>query len=256
MYSLDLRGAGFSRAGKQGFTDFQFEDLVDDIEPVIEAVLKDANRRSKQNQVAYIGHSLGAMIMYRYLELNPRSKVKTFIGLSGPTHISSLAHPVITDFLKFSRFANRVDIKKAGQIFAPLAGILPSRYDDFLYNKHAIDRRALKILMAHGISNVAPSLSKQLLNTLFSRSNELEFDMTKVKVPTFLITGTYDNLCTPLDLQLAYQRLGVPPADKRLLLLGKLYGYRVDYCHGSIIMGKYAYDDVFPAILNWLKEYT
>ena len=104
--------------------------------------------------------------------------------------------------------------------------------------------------------NVAPSLSLQLLNAVVSRKNDLTFDLEKIKIPTLMMTGTQDNLCTPLDMQLAYTKLGTLEPNKRLVLLGKIYGFQSDYCHGSIVLGRHAPDEVFSIVKNWLREYA
>ncbi len=256
VYSVDLRGCGLSRATGE-VNDFNFDDLVSDVPHIIEAVLQNQLRIADAPAVIWLGHSLGAMIMYKHLEQNPDDRrIAAFCSLAGLTQLSSLAHPVITDFLRVSKYADKVDLVRAGQLFAPFAGLFRSRYDDFLYNKDAMNRPILRRLMTQGVSNVAPALSAQLLAAMVQSRSVLKFNLEKIKKPILMMTGAKDNLCTPLDLQYTFETIGTKPAKKAMFILGKLHGFSEDYCHGSIVLGKNADDEVFSLIARWLKDFN
>jgi poly(3-hydroxyalkanoate) synthetase len=71
-----------------------------------------------------------------------------------------------------------------------------------------------------------------------------------IDVPFFFVAGNMDQLAPPAAVIDAYAR--VSSTDKRLTILSRANGYRGDYGHVDLILGRDAPAEVYPAIAKWL----
>ena len=74
-----------------------------------------------------------------------------------------------------------------------------------------------------------------------------------IKRPTLVLAGAKDYLTPVEDLQFIYESLG--SEDKRFIVLGKATGCRHDYGHIDPVLGRYAEAEVWPHILEWLRNH-
>ena len=265
VYAVDQRKIGKSKSSSfESINDNHgFAQLVSDIDSIIKYVL--IHQRSKMiasEKVHWVGHSLGAKIMdtFHSKDIRNQKRVARFVSLAGPTRVEVLGHQVVQDLLRFRRFSGIFDIVLLSRWFAPLVGYLRSRYDDFTYNRDAIHLKVLRKFLVNGVSNISLKLQEDLLDYIEGRQKNDDYfkayqaAMQRIKVPTMLMTGTLDFMCDPYNLSKSFEKMTLPIEKKKLVILGKCDGFRVDYCHGSIALGKYAIEEVYPLINDWLVE--
>ncbi len=263
-YSWRLAGGSFHPYQK----DFDFDDLLRDIPVVIEHILNRQRRFFPQVKSLYwVGHSLGAIQAYLYLGSQyPDPRVKRVVSLAGPPHIHLITHPFLQDLLRYQRIFFRLDMKFLA-LLALLSLYKPSlfttRIDDFLYNPENFHLLTLKRFLVYGVENVSSELLKQLAYwkstgkiTTASRLEKYDRWYENYKTPTLFLTGLEDNFCRPFSLDYIRERLPKKLLGKKrfyFLFLGKKFGFQLNYCHGSILFGKYAREEVYPIVYEFLR---
>ncbi len=73
-----------------------------------------------------------------------------------------------------------------------------------------------------------------------------------MNVPILLIAGQVDNLAPPEVVRFAYNK--VSSTDKTYRMFGRVNGYKANYGHNDLMLGKHAREEVFPLISQWLTE--
>jgi len=105
--------------------------------------------------------------------------------------------------------------------------------------------------------DISPGQLDQLLQYI-KRGNFVSYDgktnytaaLGKINVPVLQILGQLDNMVDPGFAAEVHQQLG--SSNKKLRVFGRINGYRADYGHDDIVIGRHARDEVFPYITNWL----
>jgi poly(3-hydroxyalkanoate) synthetase len=77
-------------------------------------------------------------------------------------------------------------------------------------------------------------------------------NLDKVKVPILLLAGQVDNIASPEVVLYAYR--AVSSTDKTYRMFGRVNGYRANYGHNDLVLGKHAREEVFPLIAQWLTK--
>jgi pimeloyl-ACP methyl ester carboxylesterase len=77
-------------------------------------------------------------------------------------------------------------------------------------------------------------------------------DLKKLKVPILLITGSRDPFTPHHKVKRAFRSIG--SKKKEWMVFGKKYGHITNYGHLDLIIGRNASKEVYPSILNWLKQ--
>jgi predicted alpha/beta hydrolase len=77
--------------------------------------------------------------------------------------------------------------------------------------------------------------------------------LAAVRTPMLFVAGSRDLLAGPDAVRPAYERLGSP--DKELRLVGKEHGQAAEYGHGDLLVGRRAPEEVFPLVGDWLERH-
>ena len=271
VYSVDLRGVGNSKQeyNNEVDIDFNFDDLLTDIGPIIKYII-DHHRQfnPRISKVHWIGHSMGALLMYAFLSKNKDNKcyVRSFVSIAAPVEMKYTGQPVLLDVARLKnliRHKKQINLKPLKKTFASLLAWLDTKYHHILINKYAITNKTIKEYFKNASDNVPPSLLRQfgdwiLKGKMKSLDGSYSYeDMgRKINVPTLLLSGSYDTFCSPHMLLKTYFDLNLPKSKKKIVILSKVNGDSYDYCHSSIIMGKMASKEVFPLALDWIKKFS
>ena len=76
--------------------------------------------------------------------------------------------------------------------------------------------------------------------------------LNRIDVPVFVISGVNDRVAVPKSIRAGLSRL--KSSDIRFRELGKRYGDRADYGHMDLLIGRYAPQEVYPLIGDYLEE--
>ncbi|MDY6930823.1 MAG: alpha/beta fold hydrolase [Halobacteriota archaeon] len=260
---VDLRGHGLSKGffveetgqwdysqSADGYWDFNINDLINyDTKAIISRVKEITN----SDKVSWIGRSMGGWLGYAHvIDGYGTEDFKGVVSIASPSHFSEGFVRRMGDSRFFKRYLKR----------NTNGGISPDTFTSIM-GSIGRNNKMLKL-----ISNESRFVFLDFLDFLkrgeiakhdFGAQVNLEqysseiapsywenFD--KVNVPMAFITGTKDRFATPESTTESYDRLISAKTKSSLFILQ-------DLGHIDILVGKRAYDEVFPIVLKILDEF-
>jgi len=272
IYVFDLRASGENaRMGscdrlnrflretplrERGESFWSVDDLVrNDVPAILEYVERDSGRRS----VNWIGHSLGGMLMFPYLQLSPEpDRIANFVGM-GSTIIQ--AKTPQKDMLRANAgIRGLLTVASAGRLGRPLAFFhMPGmdKIDRFYYTAENVDPRTVSRFYGYTLEDPGPGALRQFApylrnGHLLSADQRIDYaeHLPEVRVPTLMVAGSSDLISDVPSTKMTFNALGSP--DKTLLIFGKDEGSQGEYGHCDLVWSKHAPREVFPTIIAWL----
>ncbi|HEV3168363.1 MAG TPA: alpha/beta fold hydrolase [Isosphaeraceae bacterium] len=275
VFVVDLRGSGAShRVGAVGQINRVLRQtplnelgegnwtMDDNAAYDVPAILNYVRAATGSPRVNWIGHSLGGMLLYPYLELSPeRDRIANYVGM-GATAI--LADVPQTDMLRANRGLRVLLLGMSTgrfarpMMFARLPGM--SRIDQFYYSYENVDRRTISRFYGYTLENPGRGALKQLdpyleFGHLYSADGKTDYStlLGLVKTPTLLVAGDSDVMSDIASTQMTFEALGSP--DRSLLRFGRLEGQVADYGHCDLVWSRHAPNEIFPVIGDWLDRH-
>lgn len=284
VWSVDLRGAGQStkpqitqikqlfRLSVSAFNPkaivnrqpglLKFNWTVDDhINHDIPTILDFVTAYTKSKQVYWVGHSMGAMIMFAYLGTHDPAPIKGFVAVAPPMYLVRPGNDVFElmarqdNFVKVGNLTGGTNLRAIiGTLTGPMVKI---SIDDLFFNRDNMDPQMLHLFYYANQEDISPGQLDQLLQFV-KTGNFLSYDgkinytdlLGKLRPPVLQVVGQLDNMVDPGFAAEVNRRIG--SSDKQVRIFGRINGCRADYGHDDIILGKSAREDVFPYIRNWL----
>jgi len=242
-------------------SDWTFDDHVNkDLPAIIEFV----KSRTGKDRITWIGHSMGGMAMYGYLETHDQNSVTGFAALG-----STMCVP--EDFTKDTILTNLVISKGtrqlsllinttiASQIRNLTLGAVKLPWEDRFYNFENMDRLTSIRMFRIAVSDISRGTASQYIDMIENghlRSYDKKYDYTenlyKVNAPILVTVGPKDPFGSMVIAQYAFDRIS--SRDKELIQFSKDAGYSSDYGHCDIIIGRPAAEEIFPVLLNWIEK--
>lgn len=223
------------------------------------AILDHVERMTGRDQVNWIGHSLGGMIVFPYLELNHDSRrIANFVGM-GSTIIKTSAPE--TDLILANRGLRALAlVASPGRMGRPLKyfrmpgmGII----DRFYYSVENVEPRTISRFYGYALEDTGPGALRQLRPYLeyghmlsADRTVDYAARLGEVKTPTLLVAGDSDILSDVPSTEQTFAGLGSP--DKTLWRFGTYNGNVADYGHCDLVWSRHAPREIFPPIIAWL----
>jgi lysosomal acid lipase/cholesteryl ester hydrolase len=248
-----LRQTPFLEVGEGSWTmdDQSFYDVP--------AVLEFVRATTGSPKVNWVGHSLGGMLLYAYLEFSPeRDRIANYVGM-GATATQAKAPQ--KDMLRANRglrlllHAMSTGRFARPMMYARLPGL--GRIDQFYFTVDNVDQRTISRFYGYALEDPGRGALKQLdryleLGRLVSADGKIDYvsRFGAIKTPTLLVAGESDYISDIPSTLLTFNALGSP--DKMLLRFGRRDGHRADYGHCDLVWSRYAPGEVFPAIGEWL----
>jgi len=275
VYLFDLRasgentrvGAAFERFNRllretpfreRGESNWSVDDIVRyDVPAILEYVERDSGRR----QVNWIGHSLGGMLMFPYLELSDDpSRIANFVGM-GSTIIQATT-PQRKMLRANAGIRGLLTVASAGRLGRPLTYFrMPGmeQIDRFYYTAENVDPRTVSRFYGYTLEDPGPGALRQFApylrhGHLLSADQRLDYvaHLPEIMTPTLMVAGDVDLISDVPSTRKTYDALGSP--DKTLMIFGKEYGCAGEYGHCDLVWSKHAPNEVFPSIIEWLDE--
>ncbi len=274
VFVFDMRGSGASRkVGALGAINGKLRQTpipelgnrrwtVDDQTwHDVPAMLAYVQKTTGAPKVNWVGHSLGGMLMYPYLELSPnRQKIANFVGMGcSATLVATPQNKMLGAchglralmmVLSTSRIARPMVVARI-----PGLGSIDSLY----YTEANVDRRTISRFYGYTLEDPGPGALKQLapyLETghLVSADRRIDYAslLGKIQTPTVLIAGESDIMDDMPSMEKTFALIG--SRDKTLLRFGKKDGHLDDYGHCDLVWSRNAPREIFPAIISWLDN--
>jgi pimeloyl-ACP methyl ester carboxylesterase len=250
-----LRGTPFRERGESSWT-------VDDLVRFdIPAILDYVERETGKTQVNWIGHSLGGMMIFPFLELSTEpDRIANFVGM-GSTIIQAKTPQSAMLRANWS-IRMLLNVASAGRLGRPLTYIrMPGlgMIDSFYYTAENVDRRTISRFYGYALEDPGPGALRQFAPYLkhghmLSADGRIDYSarLGEVIVPTLMVAGAKDVLSDVPSSRMTFDALG--SADKALVVFGKANGHVADYGHCDLAWSRYAPREVFPVVIDWLNR--
>lgn len=251
-FSLDLRGHGDSRRSPRGAGSDQwnFDHYVEEDVP---AALDAIRRETGEEQVLWVGHSLGAVTGLVSCQLHPE-RIAGIVAIAGAMGFDAngpLARYMGLGVLVDGRF-NRT----LARMVAPYAGLAHPAAGELAINGRNVDRTVLQRLLVNGIENVPAALFVQLADWVTKdacrsadQSRDYRAGLAACRQPALFLAAPRDHLAPPGVVRRSFDLWG---GAKEYVEFGLEAGHSADYGHTDLLVGTRAPREVFPVVTDWL----
>jgi len=259
VWTLDLRGRGLSsrpdrdRGGrlKWGWT---FDHYVKYDLP---AAIRLVRRETGYPQVNWIGHSMGGMVMYAYLQTQDVSLIKSATALGSPATFvnNKIGKPIgrLLGPLFLQRF-HRLHLKPTARALALFGYFLP-------LGRFGTPRNLYPwfgTLAAESPSTgVLGQFHDWVTNSTFrSADHSYRYDegFPKIKTPFMVISASGDFIASPSDVRYGIDNMTGP--DRKYAFFSKKDGNLENYDHMTMLVSQSAAIEIYPVIHDWLMKHS
>lgn len=272
VFIFDFRGSGESaRVGPVGRINARLRQTpflevgegrwnVDEIVRYdVPAVLDYVKSATGKDRVNWVGHSLGGMLMFPYLELAPDARRIANLVAMGAT--ITFAETPQTDMLKANRglrmLARVASPGRLGRplMFARFPGL--DRIDQFYYTSSNVDKTTVSRFYGYTLEDTGRGALAQLdpyleFGRFLSADRTVDYvgRLSQVTVPVLMVAGDGDIMSDVPSTTLTFNALG--SSDKTLMRFGKAEGHVADYGHCDLVWSRHAPRELFPPLIDWL----
>jgi poly(3-hydroxyalkanoate) synthetase len=255
VFNLSLRGTHSSKHPK-GEMDHSIDQFIEDIDLVITEVCKITSSK----QVDWVGHSMGAMILYCFLAVYPNAKTKKirkFTSLAGPGNLHNI-HPTLAKLgLKYIHILEKIDLCKLAILIIPYISFIPISFRKFSYTPQMTEKSTIK-KMLYGLENIPKSLIQQFLQSVLLRGEIHSLDQKinytrnfkNIKTPALFIGANFDVVVPSHSVEYVYDKIS--SKEKKFIYISK-EEFSGDYGHACLVLGEKAREDIFPLIYKFHK---
>ena len=127
-------------------------------------------------------------------------------------------------------------------------------------NPSNIDPKDARIMIRRAVSPYTPikmidQLKKALIKgpLIDDYGTNYLTSLKNMHVPVLFIAGDKDMMSPPEVVKMSYNYCA--SKDKKLIIAGKKYGFRHDYGHIDLVVGKEADKEILPLIQKWLGSH-
>ncbi|MFT3706314.1 MAG: alpha/beta fold hydrolase [Archangium sp.] len=247
-YSLDLRGAGDTRAPNEGPWNATFDDHVKfDLPALVDAI----SARSGSHQVVWIGHSLGGVVALAAASTTLKDRFAALVTIGSPVFFTFPKRLVWVMKLACALSAWGRFYAPVAKVIAPFVGYTPAPR---IANATANLKNVTPVTQRYLVANVFAPMWKGVLTQLQDwvlhdafRSEDGAIDyragIATLQMPMLVVGGTLDHLSPPASTQ-AYFSLVQSP--------GRQLAMFDDYGHGDLVIGTNAHLTVYPTLQRFL----
>lgn len=252
VFALDLRGSGYSdrpRWFSPRRWDWDFDThLIYDIPAAVDKVLAVTGAK----QLHYIGHSMGGMLAYAFLQTDLAAKIKSAVILASPGRLDNYQPALkLLPLLKLFPVIHLGVFSKFG---APLGELWPGLAR--AVGNLDLPRGHVALAMANTVENVPRPLFLQFARfagkdrLILKDGTDVTAGLSKIKTPMLFLVGSSDKTIAPETVKEVHD--AVRSEKKAFHILGPEHGHQAEYGHQSVQFGRYADREAYPVILNWL----
>lgn len=257
VYVPELRGAGRSVPRHWRY------DLEDYLKWDLPAILRCVQSASGQQQVQWVGHSMGGILMMCHA-IRTRGE-----GLQSGCAIGSALdyRPGKSGFLPLYRAREYVTwlpllpFGPLSHLLAPALARLDTPVERFNFWPTNVEPGVVRSVYANAFGWIPSSLLRSMSSLfeeggLCSRDGAVRYleRLGQLELPVALFAASADVQCSLLAVEQTAQAAG----EGRITLerFGRAFGHADDYGHFDLIVGKRAEQEVWPRLLGWLSAHA
>jgi poly(3-hydroxyalkanoate) synthetase len=248
---LELRGRGL--AGDCG--DFTFDDQAEhDVRAALRTVMS-----TGAQQVLWVGHSKGGLMLYAHLARNPQAPVRAAACLGSP--FTFAVQPGLRTFVQRLEPLLKLRAIPTRRITSiALLGAPPGAISRYMMLAENMEPEVVRRAMANVPADISGGVGRQFArwistNTFTSYDGAFDYrvPLAGVRIPVLLLAGSRDLLAPPMAVARAKEHLGGPV---KFLVAGRAHGFGADYGHADLILGRKAPDEIFPLVEAFLSSHA
>lgn len=255
VYAVDLRGHGLSeRPTKDNHKqwDWNFSDYCElDLPAVYDAILQ----HSGANQLHQIGHSMGGILLYSRAGLG-ENRIKSGITLGSSLDYSN-SPSIFQHLLKLLPLAGvgipYAPINVPAIVSSELTRFTTKAIDTTLVNPANVNTKLYSMMASSMLNPVPAQVLRDLARIIRGEGMPSKSDATYntmleqrgYEFPILAVAGAFDPQCSP-EIS---ERFGTEHK-----VMGKAHGQQEDYGHHDLVMGKYAQQETWPMMAEWLAS--
>ena len=273
VFIVDMRGSGAShRVGLPGrinkvlrqtpFREVGARDWTVDDEAKydVPAILEYVRNETGSSRINWVGHSLGGMLMFPFLEFSPEAgRIANFVDMGGVAIVVDT--PDIREMRNASKGLRILSMGlSTGRLGRPMMyGRLPGleKIDRFYYTASNVDKRTVSRFYGYTLEDPGAGAMEQLDPYLWTghmlsadRSVDYASALDRITTPILMVAGEGDIMADVPSTLLTFGGLG--SADKTVMRFGRLDGQIADYGHCDLVWSRNAPSEVFPPVIGWL----
>ncbi len=227
----------------------------------VPAILDYVENETGHHAVNWVGHSLGGMLMFPYLELWPEpQRIASFVAMGSP--VVMISAPEIKMLRANRNLRKLLTIISTSRMSRPMyLGRPPGldKIDRLYYSAENVDDLTIDRFYGYTLEDPGRGALAQLdhyleYGRMVSADRRIDYAalMERVQVPILYVAGEGDVLAPMESVVWTYEATG--SKDKTLARFGIRDGHRADYGHCDLVWSRHAPVDIFPVIADWLDE--
>lgn len=254
VFSVDLRGSGNSdrpRWFSPRKWDWDFETYLNqDLPAALEKILKVTGEK----KVHWVGHSMGGMLAYAFLQKEHAPKIKSAVILSSPARLDQ--YKFVMPIWSIVSLLPVLHVGMLAKFVSPLAELLPFMQRTF--GNLELPRGYTARAMANTVEDVPMKLVGsfarwvKLGRIVLKDGLDVSEGLASIKTPMLFMVGTSDLTCIPKSVHEAFEAVG--SKKKEFHWLGPDHGQQIEYGHQSVQFGRFSDKEVYPVIIDWLER--
>jgi lysosomal acid lipase/cholesteryl ester hydrolase len=227
----------------------------------VPAILDYVQSETGHDRVNWVGHSLGGMLIFAYLEVAPHpERIANLVGMASTIIQAEIPQ---SDMLTANRGLRVLSLfASPGRLGRPLAFFrLPGmgQIDRFYYTTENVDRETISRFYGYTLEDTGSGALKQLdpyleFGHMLSADRTIDYSarLGEIRTPTLLVAGDGDIMSDVPSTELTFAGIGSP--DKTIMRFGKSQGHVADYGHCDLVWSRHAPREIFPPIIDWLDQ--
>lgn len=226
------------------------------------AMLEHVQHLSGCAQLAYVGHSMGGLLMLMHAIDHPDAPISRFVGIGStldyrPDALALEAQRKLLPIVK--RTLRALPFRALARVNALTAGygpVLP--VENLNFARDNIEPYLMRKLIAEGMTDIPVELLLDLDSAFqdsgfVRRRGEVSYlpRAGAFRVPSLLLVGSADTQCGVAAVEETV-RLLTGVSQLRVVRLGRAHGQAQDYGHFDLIAGRRANVEVWPILAEFL----
>ncbi len=274
VWTYDIRGTGQSQSPEVGDLfgwTFSADEFIKYDTP---AALDFVRRTTGAAQVNWVAHSMGATMLYGYLERYDPSHVKNAVTLGGVGMLSDeaalesgfgdLFFQIGTFLLPFIpsnmplplRWALDQLLAEDPWRWAAICYALDSFLGRLFWSDEAVNPNLIYQFLTKGLCNTSTNVFKQFLR--WARDGRVVGDdgydytanLPRITTPICVMSGGGDQMVKVADCRYVYDRIA--STDKQWVECSKATGHTYDFGHVDMVLGLKAQAEVYGHVTGFL----
>lgn len=263
VFAVEYRGTSESRPGSGSRWRYDIDDHVEkDIPALIDAVCRIAG----SEQVHWVGHSMGGMLLYLYSARHGSDRIRRSVTLGSPARLKLPPLSARLGWLANARLVlgGRVHLQALFFLTLPFAVAFGGFFTRSFLNPAHTNARERATLSTSAVEDVSTNIHHFFLEMARNRHHlcpgteegvdGVELDgLKRLETPLLVVSGSLDRIAPPRAAEPAFERAGASCAAYRCLGSEAADSPAPAFGHCDLASSEAALQHVVPLLAGWLE---